>query len=120
MMNKQYLMRAVELTEGNNDRSIIDGLLLYSEIALHLPAGDENELGIMDRALFTARKYSAIDDGQTIHAIAEMIKNIAQRSDEWREAAMETIDEIAMQPSDAAHRVAEVAARSIKVSKITV
>ena len=103
------MKKAIEWAESDDDWHVYAGFSLIGVLAFRLPAGDPNELGFFDRSLFIARKQASRSEMNVPKAISSALKVIGVRSSEWHEAAVETCEEIALQPSEAAKWVASQA-----------
>jgi hypothetical protein len=110
--------KAVEWAESSDDWRIYAGFSLISELAYRIPAGDPDELGFFDRSLFIARKQASRSENNIPKAVSAAIRAIGTRSGDWREAAVEACEEIAMQPSETAKRVASQALGDLLSSEI--
>ncbi len=101
--------KAVEWAESDDDWYVYAGFSLIGVLALRLLAGDSDELGFFDRSLFIARKQASRTNMKVPRAISFTLKAIGTRSRDWHEAAVETCEEIAMQPSETAKWIASQA-----------
>ncbi|MDL2263722.1 DNA alkylation repair protein [Synergistaceae bacterium OttesenSCG-928-I11] len=110
--------KAVEWAEGKDDWHIYAGFSLIGVLAFRLAADDPNELGFFDRSLFIARKQASQPQVNVSRAISSALKSIGTRSRDWHEAAVETCEEIAMQPSETAKWVASQALGDLLSSEI--
>lgn len=110
------MKKAAEWSESEDDALISAGFSLTGALAANLPSGAEGELGFFDRALFTARKQASRPGSITPKSISSALKLIGVRNRDWHEAAVETCDEIAAQPSDTAKWVASQALAELMTS----
>lgn len=101
--------KAIEWAESDDGWLVYTGFTLIAVLALRLAAGDPSELGFFDRSLFIARKQASRSEQNVPKAISSALKVIGTRSMNWHEAAVETCEEIAMQPSETAKWVASQA-----------
>ena len=110
--------KAIEWAESDDDWHVYAGFSLIGVLAFRISAGDPNELGFFDRSLFIARKQASRPQANVPKAISSALKSIGTRSRDWHEAAVETCEEIAMQPSETAKWVASQALGDLLSSEI--
>lgn len=89
---------ALHWADARPERSVTAGLGLIADLAALLPPDAENALGFFDHALFQLRKRAAADSLAVREAAAAALLAIAARDGNWKEAAVETAEEIAAQP----------------------
>lgn len=112
------MKKAVEWSESSDDMLTFAGFCLTGALAKYLPTGSSSELGFFDRALFTARKQASRQEGHSSRAISSALKLIGMRGKDWHEAAVETCEEIAAQPSESAKWVATQALAELMTSEL--
>ena len=110
--------KAVQWAESEDDWRVYAGFSLIGTLAFRMPPGDPDELGFFDRSLFIARKQASRSRTNVPKAVSSALKSIGTRSRDWHGAAVETCEEIAMQPSETAKWVASQALGSLMSSEI--
>ena len=101
--------KASALADSADAAKIAAGLAMISEIfedALNAQKTGAAEFGFLDNALFIARKHASHPDPSVREGVTRVLLAIGGMSVSGREAADETADEIAMQPSDEARAAA--------------
>ncbi|MDR1132543.1 MAG: hypothetical protein LBL05_00180 [Synergistaceae bacterium] len=106
MIERDKLRRAAGMADSVVPSEIAEGFGMMTGIISGAKNSEDIEFGFLDNALFLARKHSSHKAPEIRNAAAEMLAAIARLGPRWREAAAETIDEIAMQPSENARSVA--------------
>jgi hypothetical protein len=97
------------MADSNVPGEIAEGFRMMTGIIADEKNSGGIEFGFLDNALFAARKHSSQSDPAIRAAVAEMLAATARLGPQWREAVAETVDEIAMQPSEEARSVASQA-----------
>jgi len=100
------MRRASVLADSNDPGEAAKGFISIAKIVSKEDANLEVEFGFIDNALFMARKLASSGDISVRNAVSGMLIAIGRMDSEWLEAAIETADEIKMQPSYAAQSVA--------------
>ena len=109
-LNLTSVMRQlIEFTDSTDEALRSKGFAEIARLAAELPENAPGETGFLDNALFCARKHASDTSEAVRRAVTRALGAIGARNAFWREAALETADEIALQPSDAAKQVAEAA-----------
>ena len=105
-MEKNPARRASELANSESAADIAAGLEMMSEIFEDAATARAAGFGFLDNSLFIARKHASHPDAPVRGGVTRMLLAVGGMSVSGREAADETADEIAMQPSDEARAVA--------------
>lgn len=108
------MKRALVWADSEEEAQRSRGFDVIAELAAELPQNAPGELGFFDDSLFYARKYASDPRESVARSVVAALLAIGERSASWREAVIETVDEIGMQPSEAPKRVAEQARRQLK------
>jgi hypothetical protein len=108
------MRQASALADSPGCGEIEKGLADIAEIVSG-SSGSGIEFGFVDNALFLARKHASSGDAAVRRAVINLLLSVGKMGPSWREAALETADEIRMQPSLYAGSVA-----SEVVSELTV
>lgn len=107
---RQSLVWAESQEETQRSR----GFEAIAKLAAELPQTAPGELGFFDDSLFYARKYASDGRESVQRSVVATLLAIGARGVSWREAVAETVDEIEMQPSEVAKRVADETRRQLK------
>lgn len=105
------MKQALALADSEEEARRSGGFAAIAKLAADLPKNTPGELGFFDDSLFYARKYASDEREPVRRSVAAALLAIASRDPSWREAVIETADEIAMQPSVTAKWVADEARR---------
>jgi hypothetical protein len=103
---KDKMRLASDLVDSLCENDIIRGFDMISDIVSEPGAAQRIEFGFLDNSLFSARKHASDDKPAIRDSVAGMLIGVGQMDGSWREAAIETADEINLQPSETAHSVA--------------
>jgi hypothetical protein len=106
MIERERLVLAARTADSDVPAEIAEGFRMMTGIISDRKNPQGIEFGFLDNALFMARKHSSHADPEIRNAVAEMLIATARLGPQWREAASETVEEIAMQPSAEARSVA--------------
>ncbi|MDR1136838.1 MAG: hypothetical protein LBK91_00820 [Synergistaceae bacterium] len=98
---------AAQKADSTSPREIAEGFAMITRIVSDKRDARETEFGFLDNALFLARKNASHEDGTVREAVVDMLASVGGMNPSWRAAAMETADEIGLQPSKRARFVAE-------------
>ena len=97
---------ASELANAEEADSILTGLGMISSIFEETGKAGLAEFGFLDNSLFIARKHASHPDASVREGVVRLLLAVGRMNASGREAANETADEIAMQPSAEARSVA--------------
>lgn len=97
---------ASELADAEKAASIVTGLDMISSILEKAGKAGPAEFGFLDNSLLIARKHASHPDPSVREGVARMLLAVGRMNASGREAANETADEIAMQPSAEARAAA--------------
>ena len=110
--------KALEWTENNAEFIRRAGFALIAALALHLKESDRITLGFLDYSLFSARKHASDSSPHVRKAVSWAIRQIGKRNIKWHTAAVETAEEIRMQPAKEAKWVARQTLADLMSTKI--
>jgi len=105
-MEKHYLRLAAERAESEEAAEIATGLGMISAIFEDTHEARAAGFGFLDNALFIARKHASHSDPSVRDEVVRLLIAVGRMSASGREAASETAEEIAMQPSAEARALA--------------
>ena len=105
---------ALEWANAPSARQAHAGFRLVASLAENLPEDTPGELGFFDHFLFLARKAATHEDPDVRRAVSSALAALASRSPNWREAVVETCEEIADQPSSVAEQLASQVLNDLK------
>jgi len=105
-MDKNKTRLASELANSEEAAEIAAGLGMISSIFEDAGEARSAEFGFLDNSLFIARKHASHCDPSVREGVTRLLLAVGRMSASGREAANETADEIAMQPSEEARAVA--------------
>ena len=105
-MEKNKSRLASKLASAEEPSEIVTGLGMISAIFGDPAEARAAEFGFLDNSLFIARKHASHPDPSVREGVTRLLLAVGGMSASGREAANETADEIAMQPSDEARAVA--------------
>ena len=103
---KEKSRLASELANAEEAAQIVTGLGMISEIFEDAGSARAVEFGFLDNSLFIARKHASHSNPSVREGVARLLLAVGGMSTSGREAANETAEEIAMQPSAEARAVA--------------
>jgi hypothetical protein len=90
------------------------GFEMISAVASESGGGRATEFGFIDNALFLARKHASSESADLRSAVVSSLVEIGHIGKSWLEAVLETVDEIAAQPSDNSRQVADEARAGLR------
>jgi len=105
-MEKHNALLASELADAEEAADITTGLGMISAVFEDEREARSAGFGFLDNSLFIARKHASHLDPSVRDGVARLLIAVGRMSASGREAACETADEIAMQPSAEARGVA--------------
>ena len=105
-MEKHTARLASEFANAEGASEIATGLAMISDIFEDATEARSAEFGFLDNSLFLARKHASHLDPSVREGVTRLLLAVGKMSASGREAANETADEIAMQPSVEARSVA--------------
>jgi hypothetical protein len=105
-MEKNHAKLASKLANSEEADGIATGLGMISAIFEDAQEARSTEFGFLDNSLFIARKHASHPDPSVRDGVTRLLLAVGRMSASGREAANETADEIAMQPSVEARAVA--------------
>ncbi len=108
------MRQSLAWAESREEAQRSGGFDAIAKLAAELPKTTPGELGFFDDSLFYARKYASDEAESVRRSVVAALLAIGARGVSWREAVAETVDEIEMQPSEAAKWVAEETRRQLK------
>ena len=108
------MKKAIESANAPLAQTAYAGFRLIRSLAENLPEDAPGELGFFDHFLFLARKSATHRDPDVRQALSAALATLARRSPDWREAVVETCEEIAGQPSDIAVQLASQTLNDLK------
>jgi 3-methyladenine DNA glycosylase AlkD len=111
--------RALKWANSGDDVLSCVGFSLIAALAANLPSDSDNEPGFFDSALFYARKHASNRNMNVKRAVSYALCMIGRRSRSWHEGAVETAEEIAGQPNEAARWVSSQSLAELKCTKVT-
>ena len=103
---KEKSRLASELANAEKAAEIAAGLGMISEIFEDAGEARSAEFGFLDNSLFIARKHASHSDPSVRDGVTRLLLAVGRMNASGREAANETADEIALQPSGEARAVA--------------
>ena len=109
--------KAIEWADAPQDAKSCAGFTLIAALAANMPDSRDDAFGFFDNALFQARKGASRNNNDVRRAVTLALGMIGRRSADWREAAIETADEIAAQPCEASRWVASQSLAELKSTK---
>lgn len=109
---------AVEWTESASPFVKRAGFSLIASIAMRNEQTRFDDIGFYDYALFSIRKHANDTRPYVLQGIARALRQIGKRNVDLHEAAVETAEEIRLQPSQEARWVARCALASLKSSHV--
>jgi 3-methyladenine DNA glycosylase AlkD len=109
--------KAIEWADSPDDAKSCVGFTLIAALAANMPDSRDDAFGFFDNALFQARKGASRKSNDVRRAITLALGMIGRRSEDWRDAAIETADEIAVQPCNASRWVASQSLAELKSTK---
>ena len=105
-MEKHAARLASELADAENAVDIAAGLGMISAIFEDAKKARLAEFGFLDNSLFIARKHASHPDVSVRDGVVRLLLAVGKMNASGREAANETAEEIAMQPSAEARSAA--------------
>ncbi|MDR1482861.1 MAG: DNA alkylation repair protein [Synergistaceae bacterium] len=113
------LKKAAEWADSNTETVLCTGFNLIASIAYRASETTGGKPGFFDNALFLARKHAS-DASQLVRkSISSALAMIGKINRNWHEAAVETAEEIAMQPSAEARWVASQALGELRSTRVS-
>jgi 3-methyladenine DNA glycosylase AlkD len=109
--------KAIEWADSPDDIKSCAGFTLIASLAVNMPESAKEAFGFFDSALFQARKGASRDSMNVRRAITLALGMIGRRGRDWHEAAVETAEEIALQPCEAARWVASQSLAELKSTR---
>ena len=105
-MDKNKTRLASELANAEEASEVATGIGMISAIFEDASEARSAEFGFLDNSLFIARKHASHPDPSVREGVTRLLLAVGRMSASGREAANETAEEIAMQPSVEACAVA--------------
>ncbi|MDR3280379.1 MAG: hypothetical protein LBT23_07690 [Synergistaceae bacterium] len=97
---------ASALADSSDKNDIAKGFVEIAAIVSDKGSRHDAEFGFLDNALFLARKHASSKEAAVRNAVSVMLTSVGNMGSSWREAALETADEINMQPSSESQSIA--------------
>jgi 3-methyladenine DNA glycosylase AlkD len=113
------MKKAAEWADSETETLLCVGFNLMASIACHASEITEREPGFFDNALFLARKHASDVRSSVMRSVSSALAMIGRIDKSWHEAAIETAEEIAMQPSASARWVASQALGELRSTRIS-
>jgi hypothetical protein len=107
-------LRMSEMADSSDARERRDGFSAIADVLRSKNSRGGVDFGFVDNALFLARKHASDEAPEVRAAVSRMLAAVGQLGASWRGAALETIDEIALQPSELPRSVASQAAAELR------
>ena len=109
---------ALEWTEAVSPFVKRAGFSLIASIAMHSTQTRFDDIGFYDYSLFAIRKHANDTRPYVLQGVVRALRQIGKRDANLHEAAVETAEEIRLQPSQEARWVARCALASLKSSHV--
>jgi 3-methyladenine DNA glycosylase AlkD len=113
------MKKAAEWADSETETVLCAGFNLMASIACHASEMTKREPGFFDNALFLARKHASDARPSVRRSVSSALAMIGRIDRGWHEAAIETAEEIAMQPSASARWVASQALGELRSTRVS-
>jgi 3-methyladenine DNA glycosylase AlkD len=113
------IKKATEWADSDSETVLCTGFNLIASIACRASEMTDSEPGFFDNALFLARKHASDASSLVRKSVSSALAMIGKVNRNWHEAAVETAEEIAMQPSAEARWVASQALGELRSTRVS-